>query len=150
MPRQTKPLSQMLLEGEIDVMINPNVPSCFTQTPGRVRRLFRDYQAAELADYRKTGICPILHVLGIRRDLVAQTPSLPQTLVTALENEVGALREIWLDNAMENVPKVALSGLGDNERASLETLLRHHHSQGMSSERVTLERFFGGMVAVLP
>lgn len=142
-----KTLSHMLLDGEIDVMINPNVPSCFTETPGRVRRLFPDHQTAELSDYRQTGICPILHVLGIRRDLVERNPGLPQILVTALEKNVGTARDIWPGDAAADVPKVALSGLGHNERASMDTFLRHHHSQGMSSKRLSLEQFFGGLVA---
>jgi 4,5-dihydroxyphthalate decarboxylase len=139
-----KTLSRMLLVGEIDVMINPNIPTCFTESPDRVRRLFRDPAQAELAYYRNTGICPILHVLGVRRDLALKHPWLGAALVDALKAEVGATRKLWQVDAADDTPSVALSGLETNERSSLETFLRHHHNQGMSSERLTLERFFGG------
>ncbi len=146
--RPDNTLSRMLLDGEIDVLINPNTPSCFSQSPDRVRRLFPDYRAAELVDYRKTGICPILHVLGIRRDLVERAPEIAAALIDALKEQVGAEREICPRGEMADVPTVALSGLAANERASLETFLRHHHSQGMSSETLTLQRFFGETVTI--
>lgn len=75
-------LSDMLDRGEIDALMTARAPSCFGRNE-KVERLFRDYRAAEEAYYRKTGLFPIMHIVGIRRSLVEQHPWLPVNVLNA-------------------------------------------------------------------
>ena len=45
--------------------------------PSEGRRLFPDYRAAERDYFRKTGIFPIMHAVGVRRDVPTSTPGSP-------------------------------------------------------------------------
>jgi 4,5-dihydroxyphthalate decarboxylase len=62
-------LSNLLADGEIDCIMSARTPSCYVNGHPNVRRLFPDYRAAERDYYKKTGIFPIMHALGIRRDI---------------------------------------------------------------------------------
>ena len=54
---------ELLLEGEIDVLLSPTVPKRFRQGNPNIRRLFPDCHA-EIDDYfRCTGIFPITHTV---------------------------------------------------------------------------------------
>ena len=66
---QNETLSRMLAEGRLDAVISARRPSCFVGGHANVRRLFPDYRAAERDYYRKTGLFPIMHAVGIQREL---------------------------------------------------------------------------------
>ena len=72
-----KTLSGMLADGEIDALITAVRPQCFTEKAPNVGRLFPDYRAAEEAYYRKTGMFPIMHMMGVRRSLAEAHPGCP-------------------------------------------------------------------------
>ena len=77
-----KPLSQMLLDGEIDALISARNPSCFA--PGtEVVRLFPDHVATEKAWYARTGIHPIMHTVGVRRRSYQRQPMAGASLMKA-------------------------------------------------------------------
>src|SRR4051795_4703939 len=76
-------LNAMLEAGEIDAFIGPRTPSCFEQGKPNVGWLFPDPMAAARDYFAKTGIFPIMHMVGIRRSLVAQHPWLPAALLKA-------------------------------------------------------------------
>jgi 4,5-dihydroxyphthalate decarboxylase len=136
-------LSQMLLDGEIDAMINPGTPNCFKEHPDRVHRLIADHRQAERDYFERTGICPIQHVLGVRKALLAEHPWLGEALVAEFIAAVGASRSIWEPQGpSDRVPEVLLHGLGKDERNSLGTFLRHHAAQGLSGEPIPVEAFF--------
>jgi 4,5-dihydroxyphthalate decarboxylase len=133
-----KYLARMLLDGDIDVLINPRPPSCFDEAPDRVRRLVTDYEYVEQEYYRRTGNCPIQHVLGVRRELLRQDPAIAEVLVNLFRRTVGDTRTIW--NGADDV--VRLFGLGEAERASLTSFLGHFQKQGLSSRTLSLDEFF--------
>ena len=138
-----KYLSKMLLDGDIDVLINPNPPLCFVEHPDKIRRLVRNHGEAERAYFAKTGICPIMHVVGIRKELLRDNPDLGDAMLEAFETYVGTARRIWKPkDGSDFAPEVKLSRLGKDEQASLNTFLRHHHSQGLSGRQMTIEEFF--------
>ena len=70
-------LSQMLADGALDAVMAARRPSCFVAGHPKVGRLFPDYRAAERDYYRKTGIFPIMHAVGVRRDVLRSIPGLP-------------------------------------------------------------------------
>src|SRR5262249_18428076 len=76
-------LNQLLLEGEIDAVISPNVLPAITARDPRVRRLFADYKAEEQTYFKQTGIFPISHVITLTNEFVARHPEAPVALLKA-------------------------------------------------------------------
>ena len=76
-------LNAMLREGELDALISARTPRAFLDGDANVTRLFPDYRTAERDYYRRTGIFPIMHVLGIRRRLAEQHPWLANAVYDA-------------------------------------------------------------------
>jgi 4,5-dihydroxyphthalate decarboxylase len=66
-------LSAQLDRGELDGLVSALAPSCFGHNRA-ICRLFPDYRAAEEDYYRRTGMFPIMHTVGIRRSLVERHP----------------------------------------------------------------------------
>jgi 4,5-dihydroxyphthalate decarboxylase len=64
-------LSDLLVAGKIDALIAYTPPKCFVDGAPNVRRLFPDHVAAERDYYARTGVFPIMHVVAIRRDHLA-------------------------------------------------------------------------------
>ena len=78
-----KTLVGMLRDGELDALFTARAPSSFLAGEEHIRRLFPDTRAAEIAYYKKTKLFPIMHLIGIRKTLVAQHPWLPTSLYKA-------------------------------------------------------------------
>ena len=153
-----KTLSAMLETGEIDAIIGPRVPSCFTRGAPKVSRLFPDFRSVEKAYYKKTGIFPIMHAIGIRRRLVEEHPWLGASLYKAFEQakarclpdltQMAALKITLPWVAQEAEDTKALMGEDfwpygiDANRKTLEAFLRYHYGQGLSPRPMTLEELF--------
>ncbi len=74
-------LGLCLKEGKVDAVVAPHPPHSILSGAVRVRRLFADSQAEELRYFRKYGYFPIMHILAIRKDLVAREPWLVQAVM---------------------------------------------------------------------
>jgi len=151
-------LSAMLEAGEIDGIIGPRLPSCFERGHAGVGWLFRDPVQAATEFYQRTGIFPIMHVLGIRRELAERQPWLPATVVKAFEQaKARALAHLSDTSAtkvtlpfVEEQLRAARQLMGadfwsyglEANRNALDTFLRHHHAQGLSPRRVAVEELF--------
>jgi 4,5-dihydroxyphthalate decarboxylase len=70
-------LNQMLTDGDIDGFIGPRWPRCFDEGHPQVGRLFQYSIAAASDHYRRTGLFPIMHLVGVRRELAEQHAWLP-------------------------------------------------------------------------
>ena len=153
-----KTLSGMLERGEIDAMITARAPSCFDRGVPDVGRLFPDFKAVEQAYFRRTGLFPIMHLVGIRKTLVEQYPWLPVSVYNAfLAAKNIAVKELnELAQLMVNLPW-AVDHYNETRRVmgedfwpygfsgnvgALETFARYHHEQGLSSRRVRPEELF--------
>ncbi len=151
-------LNELLVGGEIDGFIGPRTLSCFDRGHPHVGRLFADSVAAASDYYRRTGIFPIMHLLGVRRSLAERHPWLPSALLKAFaESKRLALAHLADTSATKiTLPFVEEQlagarallgadfwsyGVGAN-RAALEAFLDHHHRQGLSSRRVAIEELF--------
>ncbi len=152
----------MLAAGEIDALIAPRAPSCFDRRAPNVGWLFPDPAAAAADWFRRTGVFPIMHVLGIRRALVEAHPWLPVACQKAFE----AAKAIAVERLADvSAAKVTLPFLEDNLRAArellghdywpygvennrvtLDSFLEHHHSQGLSGRRLQPEDLFHASV----
>ena len=69
-------ISDMIDKGELDGFIAPRPPISRKPNPN-VGWLFRDPVAAAKDYYKRSGIFPIMHLVGVRRTLVEQHPWLP-------------------------------------------------------------------------
>jgi 4,5-dihydroxyphthalate decarboxylase len=151
-------LSDLLAAGEIDGIVSPRLPSCFERGASNVGWLFRDPVAAASAYFRRTGIYPIMHLLGVRRALAEQHPWLPATLYKAFAQSKSLALAHLADTSATKVTlpfveeqlRTAKELLGadfwsyglEPNRKTLDTFLHHHHAQGLSPRRVAAEELF--------
>jgi 4,5-dihydroxyphthalate decarboxylase len=150
-------LSSMLEAGEIDGFIGPRVPSGFGRHP-QIGWLFPDPVAAAKDYFKRTGIFPIMHVTGIRRELADQHPWLPAAVFKALQQAKAQCLAALEDTSATKVTlpfveeqlRAARELMGEDfwsyglapNRNVLEKFLRHHHSEGLSSRLVAPEELF--------
>jgi 4,5-dihydroxyphthalate decarboxylase len=151
-------LTSMLESGEIEALVSPLAPSPFQRRDPNVGWLFRDPTAAARASYARNKIFPIMHVLGVRRTLVEQHPWLPFAILKAFtEAKTIALQSLrdtrttkvtlpFIEEACHSAVELMGSdywsyGLESNHPV-LDTFLRYHHAQGLSSRRLYPEDLF--------
>ena len=63
----------MLLRGELDALIPPNIVPSFRKQDPRIRRVFKDIRATVNDYFHHTRIFPITHTLVVRRAAVRKT-----------------------------------------------------------------------------
>jgi len=152
-----KSISRLLAEGAIDGFIAPRPPSLPKGTP-HVGWLFADPVAAAKDYYKRTGIFPIMHLVGVRRELVERNPWLPGAVFKAFEQAKKAALDLLSDTSATKVtlPFVeerlieARALMGEDfwsyglepNRKTLESFLKHHHAQGLSPRLVKPEELF--------
>jgi 4,5-dihydroxyphthalate decarboxylase len=152
-----KTISGLLAAGEIDGFIAPRPPSVVEGHPN-IGWLFPDPTAAAKDYYKRTGCFPIMHLVGVRRTLVEKHPWLPAAVTKAFEqskalalahlNDTSATKvtlpfvEEQLKAARELMGKDFWSYGVPANRKVLETFLRHHHAQGLSSRLVAVDELF--------
>jgi len=153
-----KTLSGMLESGELDALYSARAPSCFLRGAPNVARLFPNFREVEKAYYRKTGLFPVKHLIGIKRHIVEQHPWLPASLYKAfLQAKTIALHEVKEINALpvtlpwlvaEAQETVALMGedfwrYGVHENIKeIDTLTRYAYEQGLVSRKLSVEDLF--------
>jgi 4,5-dihydroxyphthalate decarboxylase len=151
-------ISRLLEKGEIDGFIAPRPPSFIERGHPDVGWLFRDPVAAAKEWYRRTGIFPIMHLIGIRRTLADAHPWLPVAAFKAFEQSKAAALAALSDTSatkvtlpfVEETLKSVRELMGrdfwsygvEPNRKALEFFLRHHHAQGLSSRLMTVEEMF--------
>jgi len=157
-PTTAKSLNSMLLDGEIDALISARDPSSFAPR-GAVVRLFRDHQAAERDYFQKTGVFPIMHMLGVRRRLLEEHRWLAVNVVKAFTQAKDmCIAEIngfgganlatvpWMADAVADARALMGEdywpyGLKRN-RAALKAATRWSHSQGLTPRLLSAEELF--------
>jgi 4,5-dihydroxyphthalate decarboxylase len=77
-------LRDMLVAGDLDVLIVAWAPAGFYEPDSPIVRLFPDYRRVERDYYRRTGIFPAHHIVVLRRDVVDARPDAVPRLYTAL------------------------------------------------------------------
>lgn len=78
-----KTLNDMLVSGEIEALIAPQMPPAVRHGKPEVGLLFEDLEAAEKAYYQDTGLFPIMHTLVIRREMYDRHPWVAVSLFEA-------------------------------------------------------------------
>jgi 4,5-dihydroxyphthalate decarboxylase len=152
-----KSVETMLAEGELDAVFHSDLVKPFLGGDSRVARLFPDHKAEEMAYFKRTGIFPIMHVLGLRKSLVDEHPWLAVNLFRAFnEAKAAAMKRManprivplaWYRDAWEEQDRILGPdpweyGLTEKNRKVLETLVRYSHDQGLIKKSPKLEDLF--------
>ena len=151
-------LTELLLAGRIDAIVAARDPQAFTDGNAPIVRLFPDFRSAERAYFQKTGVFPIMHVLGVKDDLLARHPWLALNLMQAFETAkalcLPRLRELdaltvtlpWLVAEAEDTIKLMGEDYWpygvEKNRPTLEAQTRWSHEQGISPKRLAVEDLF--------
>jgi 4,5-dihydroxyphthalate decarboxylase len=151
-------ITQLLDRGDIDGFIGPRPPGAQALANPHVGWLFDDPTAAAKDYYRRTQVFPIMHVVGIRKSLVEQHTWLPGAVLKAFTQAKAAAQELLSDTSATKVTlpfveeqlKSAKELMGDDywpygvagSRKTLETFVRHHHSQGLSARLMKVDELF--------
>jgi 4,5-dihydroxyphthalate decarboxylase len=152
-----KGVEKMLAEGELDAVLHPDLIKPLINKDPRVGRLFPDYKEEEKAFFKRTGIFPIMHVLGIKKEIVEKYPWVPINMYHAFNQaKAVAMKRMenprivplaWYRESWEEQEEVLGTdpweyGLTDNNRKQLELLVKFSHEQGMISRNIPLEELF--------
>jgi len=151
-------ISELLAAGEIDGFMAPRPPSPAARATPNVGWLFDDPTAAAKDWHRRTGIFPIMHVLGVRRSLAEQHRWLPGALLKAFAQAKALALEALADTSATKVTlpfveeqlQAARATLGEDfwsygvagNRATLEAFTQAHHEQGLSERHLVVDELF--------
>jgi len=151
-------ISELLDRGDLDGYIAPRPPAGAALRNPNVGWLFDDPTAAAKDYFRRTGIFPIMHVVGIKKALAAQHPWLPGAVLKAYTQAKAAALEQLSDTSAAKVTlpfveeqlKAARETMGEDfwsygvapNLRTLQAFVRHHHAQGLSARQVAVEDLF--------
>ena len=141
-------LDALLTRGDIDGIITARPPSCFLKGTTRVQRLFQDFEKDEQAYFGSTGLFPIMHLIGIRRNVYERNPWLASSLFKAFDQAKAAcLAAIEDDNALQMTLPWSLKYYSDTRHlmgadywpygvrkniAALEAMIRYSREQALT------------------
>jgi 4,5-dihydroxyphthalate decarboxylase len=150
-------VEDMLAEGELDALIHSDIIKPMEAGDPRVARLWPDYKAEEIRFFKRTGIFPIMHVMGIKQEIVDRYPWVPINMFQAFEkSKAMAMHRLknprivplaWYQEAWEEQDRILGPdpweyGLSDRNRQTLETIIGYSHEQGLTQRRWTPDELF--------
>ncbi len=150
-------VEKMLLDGELDALIHPELIQPILDKDKRVTRLFPNYRDLEMDYYKRTGIFPIMHTTAIRQEIVDQYPWVPINLMQAFEaSKKAAYKRMenprivplaWFRSFLEEQEEVLgpdpwVYGLGAVNTKTLQTLMQYSHEQGLIGRKMALDELF--------
>jgi len=151
-------LSDLMRDGHLDAMVAYKPPPVFLDGHPNVQRLFQDFAAIERDYGQRTGMFPIMHLIGVRRELAQAKPELIIKLCEGFEasrrysaqrlNESQALYTMLPWGAMEADKATALLGPDlwaygvDANRDAIDALCRYSHAQGIAPRRLEADELF--------
>jgi 4,5-dihydroxyphthalate decarboxylase len=153
-----KTLVGMLRAGELDALFTARAPSSFLAGETHIARLFPDTRAAEMGYYKKTGMFPIMHLIGIRKSLVERHPWLATSVYKAFcEAKAIAMVNLRDVNALlvslpflEAETRETAAAMGEDfwtygvqpNWREIAALTQYAHEQGLLEREVKIEELF--------
>ena len=152
-----KNVEKMLVEGDLDALIHPELIQPILNKDRRVTRLFPAYRELEINYFKRTGIFPIMHTTAIKQDVVDKHPWVPINLMQAFEDSKNAAYKrmenprivplAWFRHFLEEQDEILgadpwVYGLGDSNRKNLETLMQYSQEQGLLGRKMSLDELF--------
>ena len=130
-------LSDLLLDGGLDAILAYKPIKPFKARDPRVKRLFADPTAVEKAYFQNTGIFPIMHLMGLRRDVAAASPDLGRAVYSALaEAHDIATQDLHTVQAL----KIGLPWLADEVARTTRIMGDDFWPEGLAANRHVLAR----------
>ena len=160
--RTGKSVEKMLLEGELDALIHPEVIQPILDKDKRVTRLFPNYRDLEMDYFKRTGIFPIMHTTAIKQEIVDKYPWIPINLMQAFEESKKIAYKrmenprivplAWFRHFLEEQEEILgqdpwVNGLGEINKKTLETLMQYSQEQGLLGRKMSLDELFVGSEA---
>jgi 4,5-dihydroxyphthalate decarboxylase len=121
-------------------------------------RLFPDFEAIEQRYYSETRIYPIMHLIALRKAILADNPWIARNLYNAFEKSKRRSLERLLDPAVSRYPVPWLRNYAarmrddfgadpfpfgiEPNRPTLELFLRYTYEQGIAHRLATPEEIF--------
>lgn len=150
-------LVSCMARGALDALIAYTPPASFGGPDGPVR-LFPDWRPVEQDYYRRTHRFPIMHVMGIRKDVLQSHPALPAALMSAFNQaKAHALAQLAVHQALpislpwmtaEAEQTQALMGTDfwpygiEQNRDMLQSQIRWSFTQGLIPREPALDELF--------
>ncbi|QGZ65551.1 substrate-binding domain-containing protein [Paraburkholderia acidisoli] len=154
-------LGTMLEEGELDALISADIPKCVLEGSPKVGRLFPNYVELEQAYFARTRVFPIMHTVAVRRTLAEERPDIVKAVYDAFcEAKASTMKNLamgmtfnnmslmvpWLTHRLEENRNTLGNdwwpyGIAGN-RVALETILRYHYEQGITSRQLSVDEVF--------
>jgi 4,5-dihydroxyphthalate decarboxylase len=152
-----KNVERMLVEGDLDALIHPELIQSILNKDKRVTRLFPNYRDLEMQYFKRTGIFPIMHTTAIKQQVIEKYPWVPINLMQAFEESKKAAYKrmenprivplAWFRHFLEEQEEILgadpwVYGLGESNRKNLETLMQYSQEQGLLGRKMALEELF--------
>jgi 4,5-dihydroxyphthalate decarboxylase len=152
-----KNVEKMLVTGELDALIHPELIQPLLSKDPRVTRLFPNYRDLEIDYFRRTGIFPIMHTTAIKQEVVDKYPWVPINLMTAFEaskkmsykrmENPRIVPLAWFRYFLEEQEEILgvdpwAYGLGESNKKNLETLMQYSLEQGLLGKKISLDELF--------
>lgn len=150
-------LSSLMMAGELDALISYAPPDHFGDSAAMVR-LFPEWRTVEQDYFRRSNIFPIMHIMGIRPDVLAAHPTIAGALVDAFDKaKQQAMAHLAVHQALpvmlpwmtaETEATQSLMGQDfwqyglEANRKVLEAQIRWSFEQGLIPRRLGLEELF--------
>ncbi len=143
-------LNAALLAGELDAVLSPTPPDAFAAGDPRVTRLFPDPRAAAEAWHARSGFFPIMHLVGVRRDVLDRAPWLASALCDAFERAKRIAAAEWEANLAKSSPTTMFPFLAEDwaqARALWRDGLAANHAEFTAMGRFARDQHLtGGLV----
>ena len=151
-------LETMFDAGELDALLSIYIPKSFLAGAPHVARLFPNFKEVEQDYYRRTQICPIMHIVALREDVHRAHPWAARSIYKAFCDaralaveglyDTDALRVAlpWLLDHVEETWRVFgkdfwAYGLAPN-RPTFAAVGRYVHEQGLAPRVVSADELF--------
>lgn len=149
-------IDRMLMAGELDAAIYPEILPSFAKGDPRVRRLFPHPKEAEREYFQRTGIFPIMHTVVVKDEVLGAFPWVAVSVLKAFrEAKAACYRRLedprqaalaWVQDLLEEQRAV----LGpdpwpydlESNRVALSTLVRYSCQQGLIPSEFPVEELF--------
>jgi 4,5-dihydroxyphthalate decarboxylase len=151
-------VERLLLNGEIDAAIYPEIFESFLKGDGRIGRLFENYKEEEINYFKRTGIFPPMHTVVIKDELLSKHPWIAMSMHKCFTEakkicfkrleDPRKISLAWAGALLEEERKILGKdpwpyNIRDNKRA-LETLIRYLVEQGILGRKIPIEDLFVG------
>src|SRR5579863_10416194 len=150
-----RPLSEMLIDGELDAIYSPPRPHRYHPVDGPIVRLFPDIRSIERDYFRATNMFPPQHLIVLKRAVWEAHRWIARSLTDAFTRGTEMFDKAqrsfpyvspWLDAELEQTE--ALMGADfhadgfEKNRATIEVFSEQARAVGVVDRRVTAEEYF--------